>query len=41
MPTFMTMKDYQALKRKYQAEAEAQNNSQVGEFLSGQAQHSS
>jgi hypothetical protein len=39
MPTFMSMEDYQALKRKYQAEAEAQNNPQVGEFLSGQAQH--
>ena len=39
LPTFMSMEDYQALKRKYQAEAEAQNNPQVGEFLSGQAQH--
>ena len=39
MPTFMSMDDYQALKKKYQAEAEVQNNPQVGEFLSGQAQY--
>ena len=39
MPTFISMEDYQALKRRHQAEAEAQNNPQVGEFLSGQAQY--
>ena len=39
MPTLMSIEDYRALKRKYQAEAQAQNNPQVGEFLSGQAQH--
>ncbi|MCX7123615.1 MAG: hypothetical protein NTV32_08150 [Gammaproteobacteria bacterium] len=39
MPKFMSMEDYQALKKKYQAEAETQNNPQAGEFLSGQAQH--
>ena len=39
MPTFMSMEDYKTLKRKYQAEVKAQNNPQVGEFLSGQAQY--
>ena len=35
----MSMEDYKTLKRKYQAEVKAQNNPQVGEFLSGQAQY--